>query len=266
MKTVVITGSTKGLGYALAKQFLKNKCQVVIHGKDPEKVKECCRQLKKEHPHSFVCGYACDVRNTKSLEELWNYAIAMFCMVDIWINNTGINLPDKYLWELRPREIDQITEIDLRSTIYGSQIAVNGMREQGSGAIYNVEGLGSSRIFGTNLSLCGTTTQAITCFSNSLTKEMRQEKTHIIIGKLDPGVILSDFLNNNLGIKSRTEPSQKTKEAYNIYGDYPEKIARYLVFEMLTNTKNGVRINWLTNARAIRKLILSKFRKRDLFA
>lgn len=265
MKTVVITGSTRGLGYALARQFLNYKCQVVIHGKDPEKVAECCDKLRKEFPQAFLCGYACDVRNTESLKELWNYAVERFCVVDIWINNAGINQPDKYLWELKPREIDQMTEIDLRSTIYGSQIAVNGMKAQGSGAIYNVEGLGSDDVFGSKFTLYGTTTKAITCFSNSLTKEMKEAETEIIVGKLAPGVILSDFFNNRLDKRCEIEPSSSTKRTYNIYGDYPDTVAKYLVFEMLTNTRNGVRISWLTAGRAIRKLLFSKIRKRDLF-
>lgn len=266
MKTVVITGSTRGLGYALAKQFLHNKCQVVIHGKDPERVDECCKQLKREFPGSFICGYACDVKNTKSLQELWNYAVGRFCIVDIWINNAGINQPNKYLWEMNPREIDQMTEIDLRSTICGSQIAVNGMKAQGSGAIYNVEGVNNSKVFRSNINLYGTTSRAITCFSNSLTKEMREKETEIIVGKLAPGVVLTDFFNNKLGLPCESGPSPSAKRAYNVYGDYPEKIAKYLVFEILTNTRNGVRINWLTSGRAIRKYLLSKIRKRDLFA
>lgn len=265
MKTVVITGSTQGLGNALAKQFLYSQCRVVINGRDAKKVEECCRILRKEIPDAVVSGFACDVRDIHALQELWNYAVREYSVIDIWINNAGVNQPSKYLWELEKQEIEQMIAVDLKSTIYGSQIAVNGMKKQGGGAIYNVEGFGSNDAFRAKLSMYGTTKRAVTYFSDALANELKEFNTGIIVGKISPGLIITDFLTKRLGSDKETPLTPQEKKVYNILGDYPETIAKYVVYKLLTNTKSGIRINWLTNRKAAKRFLLSIVHRRNFF-
>lgn len=265
MKTVVITGSTQGLGNALAKQFLSSQCQVVINGRDEKKVEECCKLLRKEIPDAVVSGFACDVRDINALQELWDYAVSQYRVIDIWINNAGVSQPSKYLWELKQQEINQMIDVDLMSTIYGCKIAVNGMKKQGGGAIYNVEGFGSNDAFREKLSMYGTTKRAVTYFSDALAKELKQSKDEIIVGKISPGMIITDFLTKHLGSDTETQLTPQEKKIYNILGDYPETIAKYVVYKVLTNTTSGVRINWLTNAKIAKRFLLSRVHKRNFF-
>ena len=58
---------------------------------------------------------------------------------------------------------------------------------------------------------------------------------------------------------------KKTKKVYNILGDYPDVIAKFLVEKMIENKKNGVRINWLTNRKAAFRFMTSSFNKRNFF-
>ena len=58
---------------------------------------------------------------------------------------------------------------------------------------------------------------------------------------------------------------EKTKKVYNILGDYPDIIAKFLVERMIKNKKNDIKINWLTNAKASFRFITSGFNKRDFF-
>ena len=59
--------------------------------------------------------------------------------------------------------------------------------------------------------------------------------------------------------------SEKTKKVYNILGDYPDVIAKFLAQKIMTNKKNGVRFNWLTNAKASFRFMTCAFNKRDFF-
>ena len=58
---------------------------------------------------------------------------------------------------------------------------------------------------------------------------------------------------------------KKTKKVYNILGDYPDVVAKFLVEEMLKNTKNNAHIEWLTTAKAAFRFMTAGFNKRDFF-
>ena len=63
----------------------------------------------------------------------------------------------------------------------------------------------------------------------------------------------------------KIELSDKTKKVYNILGDTPEVVGKYLVDKMISNKKNHVKINWLTNRKAFFRFLTAGFHKRDFF-
>ena len=139
------------------------------------------------------------------------------------------------------------------------------MIKQGYGAIYNVEGYGSNDAMMLGLSLYGTSKRAITYFTDSLAKEINTRNLNIVVGKLSPGIMITDFITNALGNKEKIILDEKTKKVYNILGDYPDVIALYLVNKMINNTKNGIRINWLPNSKAFYRFLTAGFNKRNFF-
>ena len=72
--------------------------------------------------------------------------------------------------------------------------------------------------------------------------------------------MITDFLVNAFRDK-KMNLSEKNKRIYNILGDYPDVVAKYLVNRMIDNTSNDVRINWLTNRKVIWKFIAYNFKK-----
>ena len=148
----------------------------------------------------------------------------------------------------------------------GSKLVFNEMLNQKSGAIYNVEGYGSNDAKMLGLSIYGTSKRAITYFTEALAKESEERKTEIIIGKLSPGIMITDFIKTALGDKEKINLSEKTKKVYNILGDYPDVVANFLVNGILKNTKNGAKIEWLTNRKAAWRFMTSSFNKRDFFS
>ena len=90
-------------------------------------------------------------------------------------------------------------------------------------------------------------------------------KNGIIVGKLSPGIMITDFITNALGNGEKINLSEKTKKVYNILGDYPDVVANFLVNGMLKNNKNGAKIEWLTNSKAAFRFMTAGFNKRDFF-
>ena len=263
MKTVVITGSARGLGFEMAKCFRKKNFNVVISDilkKDIDKAKD---ELVKIKSNGEVIGLVCDITKSKDVVNLIEVSKKKFSNIDFWINNAGVNQPDKFIWEMSDDEISRMIDIDLKGTIIASKYAMKLMIEQNGGSIYTVEGHGSNDAIIPGLSIYGTAKRGVTYFVNSLAREAEVNRVDVIVGKLSPGIMITDFLVNAFRDK-KIELSDKNKKVYNILGDYPDVVAKYLVNKMINNTNNNVRINWLTNRKAAWRFMSSIFRKRNL--
>lgn len=264
MKSVVITGAARGLGYCLAEEFVKNNYNVLISDILDEELEESRDNLSKLNDAVKVISIKCDVSLEEDLENVMSYALEEFKTIDIWINNAGVNQPMVPVWELEKRTIDKLIDIDLKGTIMGTNIAIRQMKKQGYGQVYGVEGHGSNDAKIIGLSMYGTTKRAVTYFLEATAKEIDDEKLNIQVGLLAPGIMITKFTNHALG-NDKMELSDKTKKVYNILGDYPDVIAEFLVKRMINNTKNGARFSWLTKRRSFFRFMMAGFNKRDFF-
>lgn len=265
MKTVVITGSARGLGYELAKCFRKNNYNVVLSDIMEENLVDAKMKLEASiESESKVISVVCDVTKETDLQNLMNKTIEEFNGVDIWINNAGVNQPMVPIWEVESNSINRLIDIDLKSAIIGSKIAMNQMIKQGYGQIYGIEGYGSNDAMMLGLSVYGTSKRGLTYFFKALAKEVDEAKLPIKIGLLSPGIMITDFITHSMG-NDVFELPEKTKKVYNILGDYPDVIAEFLTNKIIANNKNNVKFNWLTNGKASFRFMTSGFNKRDFF-
>ena len=161
--------------------------------------------------------------------------------------------------------IDRLIDIDLKGTILCSKLIMPVMIKQKSGQIYNVEGHGSNDAQILGLSLYGTTKRAVTYFTEALANESKLLNTNVLIGKITPGIMITNFINKSLGDGEKIELDEKTKKIYNILGDYPEIIAEFMEDKIINNTKNKVKFTWLTNSRAAWRFMTWVFNKRNFF-
>ena len=178
MKTIVITGSTRGIGFALACEFLKSGCQVVISGRSDASVKDSISRLEAEYPNERIAGFACDVTHYSQLTALWKFSKTNFGNIDIWINNAGISNKQAPSWEIPVEEIRSVIETNVLGEILGTKVAVQGFLDQGFGAIYNVEGLGANGKTNNvkGLSIYGTSKAGLHYFNQCLFKEIDHPK------------------------------------------------------------------------------------------
>src|SRR5262245_19540984 len=81
---IVITGSTRGIGYGLAEAFLTRGCRVMICGRSSPLVESAIERLTKS---GNAAGRVCNVSDASDLQALWDDAVSRFGRVDVWINN-----------------------------------------------------------------------------------------------------------------------------------------------------------------------------------
>ena len=266
MKTVVITGSTRGLGFEMARRFRAAGWNLVVNGVSAERLDAAVAALRALEGAGEVEGRQGSVASAEELQALADFAAERFGAIDIWINNAGVNQPMKAVWELSEKEIDAILDIDLRGAILGSRAAVRQMEKQPEGGfLYNLEGYGSNDAMMLGLNLYGTSKRAVTHFTQALARELAERGSRVKAGRLSPGIMITDFTVKALGGAESIALPEKTKKVYNILGDYPDVVAEHLVRGMLENTKNNAHIEWLTSGKAAWRFLTAAFNKRDFF-
>ena len=258
MKNVVITGSTRGIGLAMALEFLQSGCCVTLSGRG-----ESIRPALMQTLQPFVERYQyipCDVQNKRDLEALWEAAVAKFGAVDLWINNAGQNAPHDWIYHTDECYVRAVIGTNIAGVILGSQVAAEGMIRQGHGAIYSMEGLGSNDMIQKKTILYGTSKRALTYFMKGLAKEL--EGTGVIAGRLSPGMMLTDFITKTPdGSVAAIETDAQFQKIFNILADRPETVAKFFVPRMLKNTKNDRQIAWLTGGKAAWRFLTAPLRK-----
>ena len=262
MKNVVITGSTRGIGHGLAREFLKRKCRVIITGRSPDKVDEAVRGLADEFGADNVAGTVCEVTSINSLEGLWDFAAEKFGSVDIWINNAGMSITRLLLKDQSADSIHAIVDTNLTGMLYANKVAVAGMTAQGHGQIWNMEGFGSGGQTAPGMAAYGCTKRAVTYLNKALQKEIKD--TGVQVCTLSPGIVVTDLLMGDYDLSSAEW--QKTKKILNILGDKVETVTPFLADGILKANKTGAKVAWLTNYKAFARFMTAAFNKRDLFA
>lgn len=261
MKHVVITGSTRGIGLGLAKEFLKLDCTVTISGRVQDDVDQVVGELSSQYSSEKMLGLACDVRHPVQVQALWDASKERFGNVDIWINNAGYSGPQLPAWEIAPEKAREIIETNLLGEINGSIIAVREMIAQGQGAIYNMEGMGSDGRMHPGLTYYGTSNSGRHYFNQSLIKE--SQDTNLIIGTLHPGMVVTELLTEQY--KDRPEEWERDKRIFNILADRVETVTPWMAAQILENEKTGVSINWSSRSKIMLRFLTSPFTKRNIF-
>ncbi len=256
MKTVVITGSTRGIGYGLAEAFLTHQCNVVISGRQQSSVDDAVARLRAQFPAERIHGAACDITDYAQVQALWDSAKAQFASVDIWINNAAIVLPPGLLADFDPEAVANVVNTNLTGVFYGCHVAIRGMNAQGGGHIYNMEGLGSRGEYNRGNSPYGMAKYGMKYMTDALIDETKDQA--VKVSALSPGMVVTDMLMQTIA----PEREQQAHRIFNILADRVETVTPWLAEHILANDKAGVRIAWLTTPKIVLRFLTSPFRRR----
>jgi NAD(P)-dependent dehydrogenase (short-subunit alcohol dehydrogenase family) len=262
VNVVVITGSTRGIGFGLAKALLEQGCQVVISGRHYDTVQEAIDQLTTAAGRSTVSGFACDVRHQAQLQALWDHAVHRFGQVDIWVNNAGISNHPEKVWNIASDEIETILDTNLLGSMLATKVAIHGMLAQGHGAIYIMQGMGSDGSMHAGLTPYGMTKYALDYFFKALVEELKD--TSIIAGAIRPGMVVTDLITEPY--RGRPEDWARVKPIFNIIADPLEPVSKWMAQAILENRQSGKLLNRVSRLAMIVRFLKAPFTKRDLFA
>ena len=262
MKSILITGSTRGIGLGLAEALLQRGCEVVISGRNPTTVEQIAAGLADIYGLERVFGFACDVSDYDQVQALWDAAIGRFGEIDIWVNNAGIGNLITPFWELEPETMKSVVETNLLGTMYGSKVAILGMLKQGHGWLYNMEGFGSGKNMRVQpgLTLYGASKASMAFLDRSLAAEL--EDKPVKFGSILPGMVVTDMLTDQKS--GKTEDWERTKWIMNILAEKVETVAPWIADEILKNDKHGRHISHMSTAKVIWRFISSPILKRKV--
>lgn len=236
MKHVVITGSSRGIGFALARRFLELGCRVTISGRGEATTRAAMEQLTRALPDrtAALSGRACDVTRTEELEALWEHARAQ-APVDVWINNAGVSPPLGLLWDVPAPALEDVMNSNVRGALLGSWVAVRGMRAQRSGTIFNIVGFGSDGLMYPGALAYGASKRAVGYITKALSREARG--TGVRICAMDPGAVRTDMVEATW--KSAAASSRMMSAVIMALALPPEEVARLLAPRLLANPRSG---------------------------
>jgi NAD(P)-dependent dehydrogenase (short-subunit alcohol dehydrogenase family) len=257
---VVITGSTKGIGLGMAREFLKRGHKVVVSSRGQQAVDAAVALLSADFPRESIAGQPCDVGHHEQVQALWDKCAESFGTVDIWVNNAGRDSEKELFCELAPEDYVATVNTNLIGIMHCNHVAIAGMKAQGGGKIFNMEGFGSDGRTMAKYAPYGCTKYALRYFTKVMIKEC--EDTPVEICYLSPGMVLTELL---IEPGWETDPDwPRRRKFFNIVADDVETVTPWLVDGILNTKGNGAAVRWLTTPKIIGRFLKSLFVKRDL--
>lgn len=187
-KTAVVTGGTRGIGFAIAKKYLENGANVAIAGTKQESVEKAIDLLPEYKGH--VMGIWPDLCSPDEVGAAFASVKEKFGSLDILANNAGISSRTS-LYDYTIEEFSRILDINLKAVFVCSQAAARIMKEQGGGVIINTSSMVGE--YG-QPSGCGypATKFAVNGLTRSLARELAKDQ--IRVNAVAPGVTKTDMV------------------------------------------------------------------------
>jgi len=221
-KVAIVTGGTRGIGYAIVKKYLENGAKVVLFGSRLETVEKAVNSLRAENSEWVVEGMYPNLANASEMKDAINSVKAKYKKLDILVNNAGIS-QNKSIYDYDPKEFEEVMDINVKALFNGIQPAAKIMKEQGGGCIIN-----TSSMVGTSGQSSGvgypTSKFAVNGMTISLARELGDN--NIRVNAVAPGVTRTDMVDNLpseiIGRLVRTIPLGRMGE--------PEEVANAFLF------------------------------------
>lgn len=191
MKTVLITGSSRGIGKAIARRLAENYKIVINYNNSKDEALLLLDEIRKVNPMSLAIK--ADVSKEDEVNYLFDTIEKNFGSVDILINNAG----KSYVGLIQDMEFDKWQEIintNLSSVFLTSKRAIGPMISQKYGVIINMSSIWGRE--GAALEACYSATKgAINSFTKALSKEL--SPSNIRVNAIAPGVVLTDMMKED---------------------------------------------------------------------
>ena len=189
-KVAVVTGGTRGIGYAVVKKYLENGAKVVLFGSRAETVEKALSSLKEENSDWEVEGDYPDLSDAAAVKAAIFKVKEKFGRIDILVNNAGISDSTK-VENYAEGQFEKVMQLNVNALFHSIQPAVEVMREQGGGCILNTSSMVS--ISGQPGGVAYPTSKfAVNGMTLSLARELGP--SNIRVNAVAPGITKTDMV------------------------------------------------------------------------
>ena len=205
-KVAVVTGGTRGIGYSIAAELLKEGAKVFICGRKSADVRKAVDTLAAVASADRAGGLEADVQRYDDCRKLIRSAAERFGGLDILVNNAGLGI-FKPVDQLKADEWDTVIGTNLSGVFYCCHEAIPVMRQRGGGYIFNISSLAGVNAFPGG-SVYNASKFGLNGFSEAMMQEIRYDG--IRVSYIMPGSVATDFA---------AEPGSKPRENWKLTGE-----------------------------------------------
>ncbi len=186
-KCAVVTGGSKGIGFAIAELLVKEGFRVFICARNKSELRDA---LEKLNSAGSAAGEICDVRSEDQVRQMLDECQRVFGGIDVLVNNAGIGIMGKTVEELSGDEFRQTLETNLFGVFYACHYAIPKMRRRNGGYIINISSLAGQNAH-PRMSAYNASKFGLNGFSESMMQEVRHE--NIKVSYICPGSVNTYF-------------------------------------------------------------------------
>lgn len=139
-KVAIITGGSRGIGFATADKFLKEGAKVILTASSQESADQAANKLKEKYPDSVVAGISPDLSNLESVRSSFREATARYGCVDILVNNAGVSESTPFT-EYTEETFDKVMDLNVKGVFNATRAASECMIARGSGVILSTSSM-----------------------------------------------------------------------------------------------------------------------------
>ncbi len=189
-KVAIITGGSRGIGFATADRFLQEGAVVIITASSQTSADKAVEKLKERHPQGEIAGIAPNLSSLESVREAFEAVISRYGRVDILVNNAGVSESTPFL-DYTEETYDKVMDLNVKGVFNASRIAAEYMVKQESGVI-----LSTSSVVSISGQPSGFTYPASKFALNGMTVSLARElgPKGIRVNAVAPGITETDMM------------------------------------------------------------------------
>jgi 3-oxoacyl-[acyl-carrier protein] reductase len=191
-KVAIVTGGSRGIGFAIAHGLAGQGAHVAITGRNEAQLSAARSALEREGPGS-VETFRADVRVFDEVERAIGEAAARFGGLDFLINNAGVGIFANVA-DMTPTQWSEVIDTNLTGVFYCCHAAIPHLRSRGGGFIINISSLAGKNAFPAAAAYCATKS-GLNAFSEALMQEVRYD--NIRVSYVMPGSVATHFAGND---------------------------------------------------------------------
>ena len=139
-KVAIITGGSRGIGYATAEAFLKEGATVILTASSEANAQKAASKLKEAYPNAAVAGISPDLNSLDSVREAFQSVVDTYGSLDILVNNAGVSESTPFL-SYTEETFDKVMDLNVKGLFNATRAAAAHMEEKGQGVILNTSSM-----------------------------------------------------------------------------------------------------------------------------